>query len=38
MFQTTYKEVIYSQNSDFWQKTLALTTIVSSGVRLQNNM
>ena len=32
------KEVMYSQNSDFQQKTIALTKRPSSGVRLQNNM
>ena len=32
------KEVMYSRNSDFWQKTMALTNRPSSGVRLQNNM
>ena len=32
------KEVIYSQNSNFRQKTMALTKRPSSGVRLQNNM
>ena len=32
------KEVMYSQNWDFRQKTMALTKRPSSGVRLQNNM
>ena len=32
------KEVMYSQNSDFRQKTMALTKRPSSGVRLQNYM
>ena len=32
------KDVMYSQNSDFRQKTMALTNRPSSGVRLQNNM
>ena len=30
------KEVIYLKNSDFQQKTMALTNRPSSGVRLQN--
>ena len=33
-----FKEVMYSHNSDFRQKTMALTKRPSSGVRLQNNM
>ena len=32
------KEVMYSQNSDFRQKTMTLTKRPSSGVRLQYNM
>ena len=32
------KEVIYSQNSNFRQKTMALTKLTSSRIRLQNNM
>ena len=32
------KEVMYSQKSDFRQKTTALTKRPSSGVRLQNNI
>ena len=32
------KEVIYSQNSNFRQKTIALMKRPPSGVRLQNNM
>ena len=32
------KEVMYSQNSDFRQKTMVLTKRPSSGVRFQNNM
>ena len=31
-------EVMYSQNSDFRQKTMTLTKRQSSGIRLQNNM
>ena len=32
------KEVMYSQNSGFRQKIMALTKRQSSGVRLQNNI
>ena len=32
------KEVIYSQNSDIRQKTMALTKLLSSEVRFQNDM
>ena len=32
------KEVMYSQNLDFRQSTMALPKRPSSGVRLQNNM
>ena len=32
------KEVLYSQNSYFLQKTIALTKRPSSGVGLQNNI
>ena len=32
------KEVMYSQNLDFRQKTMALTKRQSSGVRLQNHI
>ena len=32
------KEVMYSRNSDFRQKTMTLTKRLPSGVRLQNNM
>ena len=32
------KDVMYSQNSDFRQKTIALTKRPSSGERLKNNM
>ena len=32
------KEVEYSQNSDFRQKTMVLTKQPSSGVRFQNNI
>ena len=32
------KGVMYSQNSNIRQKTMALTKRPSSGVRLQNNM
>ena len=33
-----WKEVIYSQNSNFRQKTMAWTKRPSSGVRLQTNV
>ena len=32
------KEVIYSQNSNLWEKTKALTKRPSSWIRLQNNI